>query len=90
MGHQDEQARELDAAANKLINDRWVNKDGRTTGESAIYGLSFNELHGMLVRFALENWDGTANGQEITLTGCANMMRQYKRDAAASAGRAEP
>jgi hypothetical protein len=27
------------------------------------------------------DWDGTANGQEITLTGCANMMREYLRAA---------
>lgn len=42
------------------------------------------------VKFLRENgygdWDGTANGQEITLTGCANMMRIYLQ-AAQAAGR---
>lgn len=45
----------LDKKANEFINARWVNKDGRTTGEDTVYGLSFNALHSHLVQFALEN-----------------------------------
>ncbi len=42
----------LDAEANKLINTQWVNKFGLTTGNDEVIGLTFNELHGLLVQFA--------------------------------------